>query len=216
MLDLGNGAFGALQRYVALDEVDAIILSHLHADHCIDMTSYVVALRYGPGRGGPRIPVIGPSGTRTASRRAYDPLARKLGLHELFDFGAPRSGELGPFAVSFAPVNHPVPTYAVRLTAGDRTLVYSGDTGESDALVGLATRRRRAAVRGVVRAGRGVRAEPASDRRAGRRARQAGRGRPADRHPCAAVGVARGRGGRSGQDLRRTDRGGAAGAVHHI
>ena len=50
----------------------------------------------------------------------------------------PRSGELGPFAVSFIAVNHPVPTYAVRLTAGDRTLVYSGDTGESEALIGLA------------------------------------------------------------------------------
>jgi ribonuclease BN (tRNA processing enzyme) len=138
VLDLGNGALGALQRHSSLADVDAIILSHLHADHCLDMTSYVVALRYGPARGGPRIPVFGPSGTRDRIETAYDPLARKLGLHELFDFGAPRSGELGPFAVSFVAVNHPVPTYAVRLTAGDRTLVYSGDTGESEALIGLA------------------------------------------------------------------------------
>jgi ribonuclease BN (tRNA processing enzyme) len=139
VLDLGNGVVGALQRHVQLHEVDAIILSHLHPDHCIDMTSYVVAQRYGPHRGGPRIPVFGPSGTRDRIESAYDPLARKLNLHELFDFAVPRSGELGPFAVSFVPVNHPVPAYAVRLTAGGRTLVYSGDTGESDALVGLAT-----------------------------------------------------------------------------
>jgi ribonuclease BN (tRNA processing enzyme) len=129
VLDLGNG----------VHEVDAIILSHLHPDHCIDMTSLVVALRYGPNRGGPRIPVFGPSGTKDRIESAYDPMARKLNLHELFAFGAPRSGELGPFAVSFVPVNHPVPAYAVRLTAGGRTLVYSGDTGESDSLVGLAT-----------------------------------------------------------------------------
>lgn len=138
VLDLGNGALGALQRHVDLHDVDAVILSHLHPDHCLDLTSYVVALRYGPRRGGPRIPVIGPSGTRDRIEAAYDPMARKLNLHELFDFSSPRTAQLGPLAVSFAPVNHPVPAFAVRLTAGGRTLVYSGDTGESDTLVELA------------------------------------------------------------------------------
>jgi ribonuclease BN (tRNA processing enzyme) len=143
VLDLGHGAFGALQRYVDPAEVDAIIVTHLHADHCIDLTAYIVALRYG-GAGdrvrGPehRIPLIGPSGTRDRLGAAYDPFARKLGLQELFAFSTPASGELGPFALSFAAMNHPVPTTAVRVTSGDRTLVYSGDTGESDALVSLA------------------------------------------------------------------------------
>jgi ribonuclease BN (tRNA processing enzyme) len=140
VLDLGHGAFGALQRYVQPTDVNAIIVSHLHADHCIDLTAYIVALRYGgPGhRAEGRIPLIGPSGTRDRLEAAYDPLARKLRLHELFGFSTPASGELGPFALSFATVNHPVPTSAVRITYGDRTLVYSGDTGESPALVSLA------------------------------------------------------------------------------
>ncbi len=138
VLDLGNGALGPLQRHVAPHEVDAIALSHLHADHCLDLTSYVNVLRYGPIRPNGRIPVIGPVGTRDRIAVAYDPLARKLGLHELFEFSTPRSGELGPFAVSVASVNHPVPAFAIRLTVSDRTLVYSGDTGESDALVSLA------------------------------------------------------------------------------
>lgn len=143
LLDLGNGAFGALQRYVDPAEVDAIVISHLHADHCIDLTAYIVALRYGGARyrvRGPegRIPLIGPAGTRDRIEAAYDPYARKLGLHELFGFSTPRSAELGPFALSFAPMNHSVATTAVRITHGDRTLVYSGDTGESDALVSLA------------------------------------------------------------------------------
>jgi ribonuclease BN (tRNA processing enzyme) len=141
LLDLGNGAFGALQRHVAPHEVDAIVLSHLHADHCIDMTSYIVALRYGPVRPIRRIPVYGPSGTRTRIEAAYDPLARKLGLQELFDFTTPLPGdpvELGPFQVSFALMNHPVPTFAVLVDNGHR-LVYSGDTGVSEALVELAT-----------------------------------------------------------------------------
>jgi ribonuclease BN (tRNA processing enzyme) len=138
VLDLGHGALGALQRHVAPQDVDAILLSHLHGDHCIDLTAYVNVLRYGPNRPPGRIPVIGPSGTRDRIETAYDPLARKLALQELFDFSTPRSGELGPFAVSVASVNHPVAAFAIRLSVGDRTLVYSGDTGESEALVSLA------------------------------------------------------------------------------
>lgn len=138
VLDLGHGALGPLQQHVAPNEVDAILLSHLHGDHCIDLTAYVNVLRYGPHRSNGRIPVIGPSGTRDRIETAYDPLARKLGLQELFDFSTPHSGELGPFAVSVAPVNHPVPAFAISVSAGDRRLVYSGDTGESEALVSLA------------------------------------------------------------------------------
>lgn len=138
VLDLGHGALGTLQQHVAPRDVDAIILSHLHGDHCLDLTAYVNVLRYGPQRREGRIPVIGPVGTRDRIETAYDPLARKLGLRELFDFSTPRSGELGPFAVSVTGVNHPVPAYAISLSVGDRKLVYSGDTGESDALVSLA------------------------------------------------------------------------------
>ena len=42
VLDLGNGAVGALQQYAGLADIDAICLSHLHADHCIDMLGYSV------------------------------------------------------------------------------------------------------------------------------------------------------------------------------
>ena len=65
-------------------------------------------------------------------------MARKLSLHDLFTFATPEDGELGPFRVSFARVNHPITTYAVRISDGRHTLVYSGDTGPSPALVDLA------------------------------------------------------------------------------
>ncbi len=142
VLDLGHGAFGALQRHVDPADVDAIVISHLHADHCIDLTAYVVALRYGGAgfgqRDGRRIPVVGVPGTRDRLEAAYDPLARKLGLHELFTFATPVAGEFGPFVLSFAPMNHPTPTNAVRIEQGGHALVYSADTGESRALIELA------------------------------------------------------------------------------
>jgi ribonuclease BN (tRNA processing enzyme) len=37
VLDLGNGALGALQRHVDPEAIDAVVLSHLHADHCLDL-----------------------------------------------------------------------------------------------------------------------------------------------------------------------------------
>jgi ribonuclease BN (tRNA processing enzyme) len=82
--------------------------------------------------------VIGPSGTRGRLEAAYDPYARKLGLSELFNFTTPRAAELGPFALSYVETNHPVPTSAVRITVGDRTLAYSADTGVSNEVVALA------------------------------------------------------------------------------
>lgn len=141
LVDLGHGAFGALQKHVDPADVDAIVITHLHADHCIDLTAYVVALRYGgPGYGlqEGQIPLVGVPGTRDRIEAAYDPLARKLSLHEIFSFAKPVPGELGPFRMSYAPVNHPVPTNAVRIEHDGHALVYSGDTGDSPALVDLA------------------------------------------------------------------------------
>ena len=48
VLDLGNGALGPLQRYCDLSAVGAVCLSHLHADHCLDLCGYWVAQTYGP------------------------------------------------------------------------------------------------------------------------------------------------------------------------
>lgn len=143
LVDLGHGAFGALQRYKHPADVDAIVITHLHADHFIDLTAYIVALRY--GQDGyrlrdlrRRIPLVGVPGTRDRMEAAYDPLARKLSLHELFAFAKPIDGELGPFTMSYAPMNHPTPTNAVRIEWQGRSLVYSADTGESANLVSLA------------------------------------------------------------------------------
>ena len=58
----------------------------------------------------------------------------------MYDFRevAPDTRELGPFTVSAARVNHPIECHGLRIEAGGRALAYSGDTGESDALVALA------------------------------------------------------------------------------
>ena len=135
VLDLGSGALGALQRHVALEDVDAVALSHLHADHCIDLCGYYVMRTYHPGGTLPKIPVYGPEGTAERMARAYD-LPESSGMTSAFDFVSypDAAVDVGPFRLEVTRVDHPVTAYALRLTHDGRSLVYSGDTGPCSGL----------------------------------------------------------------------------------
>lgn len=139
VLDLGNGALGPLQRRAQLDRIDGVLLSHLHPDHCMDLCGYYVAARYGPWSDCPRIRVWGPPGTAERMARAYG-LPEHPGMTGEFDFRTypGESFEVGEVMVTATRVVHPVPAYAVRLEHDGSSLVYSGDTAASRALVELA------------------------------------------------------------------------------
>jgi ribonuclease BN (tRNA processing enzyme) len=139
LLDLGNGALGQLQRHCRLTDVDAVWISHLHGDHCLDLVPYSYARRYHPDGPRPVLPVHGPPGLAERIRAAYE-VAPVDGLGDVYDYAVVGEGTttLGPFEVTVARVQHPVEAHAVRLSAGGRSLVYSGDTAASDALVELA------------------------------------------------------------------------------
>lgn len=135
LLDLGTGTLGALQRTVDPLDIDALFLSHLHADHCLDMCGYYVLRKYHPTGAAAQLPVWGPVGTADRVARAYD-LPLDPGMKQEFDFRlytGPIS--LGPFKVTAYSVYHPVPAYALRIEAGGRVLAYSGDTDVCDNLV---------------------------------------------------------------------------------
>jgi ribonuclease BN (tRNA processing enzyme) len=138
VLDLGNGAVGALQRYTGLGDVDAICLSHLHSDHCIDMLGYSVYQNYHPDGPQPRIPVYGPGGTQDRLARALG--AENLGMADAFEFTtlAPGTIEIGPLRVTTGHMNHPVETFGFRIEHAGKILAYSADTGPTDELVRLA------------------------------------------------------------------------------
>src|SRR4051794_14491007 len=134
LLDLGSGALGALHRYVDPLAVDAVLLSHLHADHCLDLAGYYVLRKYHPTGPQPRIPVWGPVGTADRMARAYD-LPADPGMHHEFDFREwDGRVDLGPFTVEPVEVNHPVPAFGLRVSADGTTLAYTGDTGPCAAL----------------------------------------------------------------------------------
>ncbi|HTY71831.1 MAG TPA: MBL fold metallo-hydrolase [Actinomycetes bacterium] len=121
LLDLGHGAFGPLQRYVDPGLVDAVLLSHLHADHWTDFHAMEVWRHHGPGDATRALTVLAPASGDVADATAWAPSQR-----------------VGPFVVTSARVAHPVEAYAIRLEAGGHALTYTGDTGPCDSLVELA------------------------------------------------------------------------------
>ncbi|MGA1836697.1 MBL fold metallo-hydrolase [Herbiconiux sp. 11R-BC] len=141
-VDAGTGTLAELQRHTALAELDAIWISHRHADHTADLLVAYYALRFAELTPAHPIPLIGPEGL-------LDRLAAFLGpnsvaeLPRVFDF-RPMSGwgeaVFGPLTLSWGPVQHGVPAFGLTVdeTAAGRRLAYSGDTAPCISLEELA------------------------------------------------------------------------------
>ena len=139
LIDCGSGASGVLQNYLKFGDLHAVIISHLHADHCLDLVPLSTGRRYHPNAPFPTLPVYGPDGLQQRVCNAFDRWPADS-LEDVFAFGLIAMGayEIGPFRVDTALMAHPVETYGMRFTAGERSITYSSDTGPCDALVELA------------------------------------------------------------------------------
>jgi ribonuclease BN (tRNA processing enzyme) len=137
LLDLGPGVFPAMRRL--LSAPDAVVLSHVHPDHCADLFPLFNALRYGsPEVAG--LPVITPSGVaeRFAGFLGADAdhdLFRVLAFDEVVA-GAERA--VGDLTLRFGAATHPVPALVTRVESDVGAIVYSGDTGPGGDLEDLA------------------------------------------------------------------------------
>jgi ribonuclease BN (tRNA processing enzyme) len=142
LLDLGNGALGALQQHVDLvwpDALAAVVLSHCHVDHCVDLASLYVQRHYAPSPPVDRLRVLGPSDARARIAGVYGMAdAATLDAQFAFEVLAPDPVTVGPFTITATRAAHPVESYSLRVEAGGASLTYSGDTGPSERLVELA------------------------------------------------------------------------------
>ena len=154
LLDCGNGVFGKLRERLDYTEVDAVLLSHLHADHWLDLVPYSYALTYAPkqqpvpvhtwpGTDTPARPrLIAPPGATGVFRQVVGAWGNEDLIENAFaleEYGPGASVEVEGIKASFHPVPHFIDTFAVNVTAeGGAKLSYSADTRPGDEIVEVA------------------------------------------------------------------------------
>lgn len=156
LVDCGNGVFGKLREHTDYLDVDAVVISHMHADHTLDLVPYAYALTYSPRQ--QPLPVGGYTGREVPARPALhvppgagatlrqicsawncpELVENAFGLHEYEPGGAVAIDGL---VFRFGLVPHYIPTFAIRITAGGGTgpsVTYGADCSPNDEIVAFA------------------------------------------------------------------------------
>jgi ribonuclease BN (tRNA processing enzyme) len=155
VLDIGNGVFAKLRSFVDYVDVDAVLISHLHADHFLDLVPYSYALTYAPrqqpvpvdrwpGTDHPARPrLIAPRGARKTFRRVVgawgnDDLIENA--FELEEYEPNATVEVDALRFSFQEVPHFTETFAINVSSanGGGRFTFGADCSPCDALVEIA------------------------------------------------------------------------------
>ncbi len=124
LLDCGSGALSVLQEHMSLADIDAVILSHYHADHMADLgcLQYAALIDMDLHRRQNPLMVYGHDEYAHTNILSF----RDCVLGATYNRNSLL--EIGPFRFSFVPTAHPDPCFAIRADCGSASLVYSGDT----------------------------------------------------------------------------------------
>jgi len=138
LVDCGSGVFAQLRRVVDYVDVDAIVVSHMHGDHFLDLVPYACALSYAPrqqpvatfaddtvaGRPGTDEParpqLLVPPGARAVLRTiggAGNQARLFERAFELREYDVAETAVLGSLRASFQPVPHYIATNAIEMTS---------------------------------------------------------------------------------------------------
>jgi ribonuclease BN (tRNA processing enzyme) len=143
LLDCGSGVFSKLRAHSDPPAVDAVLISHLHADHMLDLMPFSFALARGMlGEPRRRPPLWAPPG----AEQAFFAYAQAVGMENqindgfsVHEYASDLQLELGPLTVSFCEVPHYIPAWACDIRSSDGLrLTFGGDCGPNDAIVELA------------------------------------------------------------------------------
>jgi ribonuclease BN (tRNA processing enzyme) len=156
VIDCGNGVFGKLRQRIDYVDVDAVVISHLHADHFLDLVPFSYALTYAPrqqpvpvdrwpGTDSPACPELHvPPGARDTFRRVVGAWGNDDLIENAFalrEYDPSEELEIGPVRVRFQPVPHFTETFAMLISSqnGSGRIVYGADSSPTDALTEFAT-----------------------------------------------------------------------------
>ena len=154
LVDCGNGVFGKLRKYRDYTRVDAVVISHLHADHWLDLIPFSYALTYAPrqqpvpvdrwaGTESPARPrLIAPKGATECFRRVVGTWGNEDLIEKAFaieEYEADARPELGDLRFTFQSVPHFLETFAICVESnGGGRLAFGADSRPSVDLVDFA------------------------------------------------------------------------------
>jgi len=144
LVDCGSGVLSQLLRHVSLDQLETVLITHAHPDHCLDLVNLRQALAHGPGpRRSSALPVfVGPG-----VAEVIEQLGAVFGDHAgpywspwiaIRTYDPEDHLEVAGIDVTFAPTKHYLPCWAMRFEHGGRVFVFTADTGPSEPVAALA------------------------------------------------------------------------------
>jgi ribonuclease BN (tRNA processing enzyme) len=144
LLDIGSGALGNLHLAIDYPQLDAVIVSHMHADHFLDLVPLRYGLQYGPLLRDGRMPLWLPPGGVNVLRTIASAFVNEGPndfLDEVFEvreYDPTLPLEINDMTLTFRRTRHYIETYAIRTERSNSSIVYSSDTAPCDSVVELA------------------------------------------------------------------------------
>lgn len=150
LVDCGPGIAARLAADVGRADIDGLVITHVHADHSLDLVALAYALQFPHPRGKP-VPLWLPAdsfdrlatldevyGIPTLPDLAH-PITTAFDARPLDLDGATTVDVLDGVQLTAFPARHAVPSAALRIQCGDVTVTFSSDTGWTDGVIQAAT-----------------------------------------------------------------------------
>lgn len=144
LLDLGSGAFARLRETIDYTEIDAVVITHMHADHFLDLIPLRYGLKYGPLLREGRVSLWLPPGGERLLRKLTGTFISETaehfldGVYDVREYDPGAELHVGSLTLRFAKTVHFIDAYAVRAERQGASVVYSSDTAPSEEVEALA------------------------------------------------------------------------------
>lgn len=135
VIDMGSGALSKLQKYINVEQIDAVLLSHYHHDHVADIgvLQYARLVKSYITGETTVLPIYGHQEDETGFTSLTHDYTKGIAYHP------DHSLQIGPFTITFLRTIHPVPCFGMRITDGESSIVYTADTAFHDDWIPFAT-----------------------------------------------------------------------------